>query len=222
MGIAAGTQYAAAELLHAGEVRPVGTPPISMRMGTADVETYFQVMLNQEYDFHYPREPKVIVDAGAHIGLSALWFAQRFPDARIFTLELERSNFELLRSNTARHPNIHPLHAAIWPTSGSVAIADATAATWAFNAEPGTGVTALSVPDVMARFDIDRIDLLKLDVEGAERGLLRDSAAWIDHVDMLVAELHDRLVPGCTRALMAATTNFTYEEWRAENILVAR
>ncbi len=222
MGIAAGTQHAAIEMLHAGEVRPVGTPPISMRIGTADLDTYFQVMLNRDYDFHYPRVPKVIVDAGAHIGLSSLWFAQRFPDATIVALELERSNFELLRNNTARHSNIHPLHAAIWPTSGSVAVADATAATWAFNAEPGVGVTALSVPDVMARFDIDRIDLLKLDVEGAERDVLRDSGVWIDRVDMLVAELHDRFVPGCTRALMAATASFSYEEWRGENILVAR
>jgi FkbM family methyltransferase len=222
MGTRAGTRHALIETFHQGDVRRIGSPPVAVRIGSADVETYMQVVVNREYDLEYPYEPKFIVDAGAHIGLSALWFARRFPAATIVAIELERSNYELLVANTFGHANIQTLHAALWPQSGSVAVANADTPTWAFRAVDGVGVPALTVLDVMERFDIDRIGLLKLDIEGAEREVLSTSECWMDRVDMMVAEVHDRLVPGCTRALMDATSGFTYEQWRGENILLAR
>src|SRR3954470_9753237 len=128
MGTGRGARHAALELLHPGEVHPIGSPAVSVRLGSADVEAYVQVFVDREYDFEYPAEPEVIIDAGAHIGLASAWFAQRFPDAMIVSLELERSNFELLRTNTAAYPNIRPVHAALWPTSGAVAVTDPHAA----------------------------------------------------------------------------------------------
>jgi hypothetical protein len=38
----------------------------------------------------------------------------------------------------------------------------------------------------------------------------------------VVAELHDRFVPGCSRTFFAALSDFTHEQWRGENVLVSR
>jgi Methyltransferase FkbM domain len=79
----------------------------------------------------------------------------------------------------------------------------------------------VTIPELMDRFGVDRIDLLKVDVEGAERALLASSGR-IEDVDMMVIELHDRLQPGCTDAFTAATAEFGHRAERGENFLAAR
>ncbi len=81
---------------------------------------------------------------------------------------------------------------------------------------------ALTILDVMERFGLDHIDLLKLDVEGAEAEILAASAPWIDRVEMIVAELHDNVRPGCTAAFEMATASFPIEESRRENVFASR
>jgi FkbM family methyltransferase len=54
----------------------------------------------------------------------------------------------------------------------------------------GTEVVALTMPKIMEDLHISRIDLLKMDIEGAEKAVLRDAAAWLPKVQFLVVELH--------------------------------
>jgi hypothetical protein len=66
-------------------------------------------------------------------------------------------------------------------------------------------VEAVDVPSLLDGSGAGRIDLLKLDIEGAELEVLRDGAdRWIDLVETLVDELHDRFRPGCSEALERA------------------
>lgn len=193
-----------------------------VRLGTSDLDTYAQVMRRREYDLNYPRTPSVIIDAGAHIGIASRWFASRFPDATIIAVELEPANYELLVENTRHLPNVTCVHAALWPTDTWVGIANPDASTWEFKAEDGGEIRAVSIPTLMREYEIDLIGLLKLDIEGAELQVLEASGSWIDRVDMVVAELHDRFAPGCTEALNAATVGFNAPQWRGENVLFAR
>lgn len=196
--------------------------PIELRRRSTDSAAYRQVFIDDDYAFDYPRDPSVIVDAGAHIGCASVWFARRFPRARIISVELDRANFELLERNTSRLANVTAIHAALWPTSGQVSIENPDDETWSFRATEGEGVGAVTIPELMERFGIDRIDLLKLDIEGAEADVLAASGPWIGDVDMVVAELHDRFVPGCTEAFDKATEQFPMRVGRGENVLVAR
>jgi FkbM family methyltransferase len=197
--------------------------PLTVRLGTVDLNTYVEVISNREYDFGY-RDPLVIIDAGAHIGFASVWFAQMFPDATIIAIEMEPDNFELLVANTKRYPNVHPLHAALWSSTGRVAVEDPGIGSWGFRAaeEPAGTVPAVTVSSVMKAFGLDHIDILKVDIEGAELRVFHESAAWIDKVDSVVAELHDHYLPGCSRAFFGALTGFTDERWRGENVFVAR
>jgi FkbM family methyltransferase len=68
--------------------------------------------------------PPVIIDAGANVGLCAVFYANRFPDARIIAIEPEPSNYEMLKKNTAPYPNITTVHAALWKENGPLRLFD--------------------------------------------------------------------------------------------------
>jgi len=190
--------------------------PISVRGGTCDIRTFCQVIGADGYQQELPTEPSVIVDAGAHIGLASLWYANRYPNARIIALEPDRKNYELLERNTRSYANIVALNAALWSSSGTVALTDPHADSWAFQVRRQEDasmsdvlVPAICLPDLMQAFNLDHIDLLKVDIEGAEKEVFENSVEWIDRVSAMVIELHDRLKSGCSRAFYNATTGFS-------------
>jgi hypothetical protein len=81
-------------------VPPGAAHPVTVRLRTSDIPTYREVFLQQAYRLALQRPPSVIVDAGANIGLTSVYFALRYPAARIVAVEPEASNFALLTTNT--------------------------------------------------------------------------------------------------------------------------
>lgn len=104
--------------------------PIWLRARTSDVLTFKQILLDGEDDFPLEHSPKVIVDA--HVGLTSIWFATRYPKATIIAIELEGANYKLMVRNLAAFPNVTPVEAALWSHSGVLAIDDPGAGTWGF------------------------------------------------------------------------------------------
>lgn len=207
--------------------------PIWLRSGTSDVSMFNEVFIEKEYDFEVGPAPRVIVDAGANIGLTSLWYSALYPEARIVAVEAELSNYELLVRNTAPYPNITAIHSALWWRPGKLEIQTPPGAgTAGFRTaerdedrsrDDGT-VDALTIPDLLVRENIETIDLLKIDIEGAEYHIFRDgrSSDWIDRVGAITIELHDRFLPGCSRAFYAATSGFPIEMRRGFTTFVSR
>ena len=80
--------------------------PFYLRIPSFDVVTFEHVFLRQEYRFDAKTSPRTIVDAGANIGLSSIYFSNRFPGAKIIAIEPEDGNFEMLKRNTMPYDNI--------------------------------------------------------------------------------------------------------------------
>jgi FkbM family methyltransferase len=202
--------------------------PIHLRLGSSDVDTFVEVLVDHEYDFRLRRPPRFVIDAGANIGLTSIWFAARYPDATIVALEPDEANFELLALNSAPYANVHPVRAALWKEVTEVSLVDPGLGPWAFqvtddaSARAGTQLTpATTVPALMDRFGFDQVDLLKLDIEGSEKEVLESSAPWIDRVDAVVVELHDRFKPGCTEAFELALHGHPVRESRHGTVFAA-
>ena len=68
------------------------------------------------------------------------------------------------------------------------------------------------VADILSDFKASRIDVLKIEIEGSEFEVLNHSAPWIDSVQTLIIELHDRFRPGCTEALEAAIGGYNFQK----------
>ena len=86
---------------------------------------------------------------------------------------------------------------------------------------PGS-VAATTIPEILRQSSADKIDLLKLDIEGAELELFScGSDVWLGHVRLLVLELHDRFRPGCAQALYTAANGRPFtQEIRGETLFI--
>lgn len=211
------------------------TAPFVLRAGGSDVLTFHQVIADNGYamPFELDAEPSVIVDAGANIGLSSVWYANLFPKARILAIEPEPDNFEQLRRNTAAYPNVTAVRAALWPTTGEVRLSDPRTGSFGFRVEDPHAaavssedgedlVPTVTIPQLVAEHELPTIDILKVDIEGAERALFEGETPWLDLVQVIAIELHDRFEPGCGPAFDAATKDFVIRETRGDETFVRR
>jgi|GEM_PF-624746 len=180
-----------------GGVLEVSVPgvahPVTLRAGSADASTFEHIFVWADYDLAYPTGIRTIIDAGANIGLSAVFFATRFPDATIIAIEPEANNFQLLRRNAAPWPNIIPLQAAVWSSDTTLGLSNPSdrVDSYRFDASAAADtVQAFSLPSLMQKFAIPSVDLLKMDIEGGETAVFAANAEWIDRVGMFIVELH--------------------------------
>ena len=184
--------------------------PFWARTGTSDVATFDEVFVAREYELPFADfSPAHILDLGANVGYASLYFAARWPRAHILAVEPDARNAGLLDRNTRAWPRIARLNAAVWAHPAQVCVANPGDAPNALRMrEPAESmaetVEAYTVAQLIERVDCGRLDLLKMDVEGAEEQIFRDASEWLDRVDVMMVELHDRLVPGCAEALYAA------------------
>jgi FkbM family methyltransferase len=197
-----------------------------LRRWSSDLECLKKVFVDEEYRLPFDLMPRIIVDAGANIGAASIYFAKRYPTATILALEPEASNFALLRKNCLHLPQVIPVQAALWPQPAMLTVADSEAEKWAFTVRPRLGeeavVRGITVDDLMREFSVDRIDLLKLDIEGAEKELFGHAPAeWLRHVSVIAIELHDRFSAGCAEALYSALYGRKFrQEVRGETIFI--
>ena len=190
--------------------------PVYVRPASTDIEVMQQVLLDNEYEFSLPSPPKVIVDAGANIGLASVYFANKYPDATIIALEPDPSNFKLVEMNTAAYPQIRRMNVALWNENKQLNLFSAKGGHCGFRTLEGKAdelelcgeTRAVTIDKVMEIHGLKFIDILKIDIEGAELEVFQHSSTWIDRVGALMAEVHDSYKPGCSDAFYAATKSF--------------
>jgi len=202
-------------------------PPVFLRKNSTDVNVFNDVFHRREYDINFYGEPKVIIDCGANIGLTSVYFAQRFPNATIISVEPERKNFEMLQKNASGYKNIHALNYGIWNKATSLEVIDRGEGAWAFvvNEVPKNtqgAIEAISISAIKQQFNLEKIDVLKIDIEGSEKELFeKGTADWLPFVKTMVLELHDVVKKGCTASLINALQPFDYSlEPFCESIVV--
>jgi FkbM family methyltransferase len=190
--------------------------PLFVRLRTSDAELYQDIFLGKEYDYPISFSPRTIVDVGANCGMTSVFYANRYPGATVVAVEPETSNYMALVRNTRAYPNVIPVHAALWNEDGQVEVFPGWPRTknwgkWGFRVRKGSGCRALTLTTLMREVGIETVDILKIDVEGAERELFA-GCDWMDTVKLLAIELHDRFWPGCSDAVDAVTRQYCKTE----------
>jgi FkbM family methyltransferase len=168
----------------------------------------------------FPVEGPVVVDVGAHIGCFCHQLHQRHPGARILAVECCPENIPALTKNVGGFATVVQaavtyerdvaLLNAVYPncvtTGGSTVIARA-----ALERQLGEGLvgqqpdgtsgnqywadfrsmTTLTLEDIVSRYGLQRIDILKLDCEGSEFSILQNTTS-LDRIGLIVGEYHGR------------------------------
>lgn len=135
-----------------------------------------------------------MVDLGANIGMTALYFSTRY-DMKVYAVEPDNSNMQLLLSNITEERSAgraQTLHAAVAAEDSTVYMqVTEKAYNTAISAEATEmSVQAVTMETVCSQFKLEKIDLLKIDIEGAEELLFSGNTEWLTRVNMLVVEIH--------------------------------
>ena len=176
----------------------------------------WQTFGKRESDVPLDSDPVVIVDGGAYAGFTTLLFANRFPQAEIIAVEPDEENARLFRKNLDPYRNVRLVQGAIWKSRAHVEIKNPDDWSWAFSVSevPTTtkrSVAGITMADLIEKAGGRRINLLKLDIEGAEREVFSGgSLDWLELVDALVIEIHDCFVAGCSDAVNAAMKQYGF------------
>lgn len=85
---------------------------IRVRPQSTDMLMARDVLWREEYAFHFKKQPKLIVDAGANTGSASIYFHLRFPGAKIIAIELDPGNYKMLCANLLDLP-VHTIQQAL-------------------------------------------------------------------------------------------------------------
>jgi len=176
------------------------------RPHTTDILVFDQIFIEREYQLlDTIKNPQLILDCGANVGYSSAYFLSRFPQAHVFAVEPDPSNYALLLENLAPFGSrARAMNTAVWSHRTRLTIEESTSSdgsAWARQVrecQPAeAGFTAVDINELMTLSGQTRISILKMDIEGAEAVVFAtNTSSWLGRVDNIVIELHPNSIFG--------------------------
>lgn len=165
--------------------------PFELADSASFISTFEQLFKEQIYCFNSSAPDPFILDCGANIGLSVVYFKRLYPKSRIIAFEPDSAIFDILSRNVKnfRFDDVQLVNRAVW---NAVTELDFTRdGADGGRLSVGSDKANQVVPTVRLRDFLDRrVDFLKLDIEGAETEVLRDCEEQLVNVGALFVEYH--------------------------------
>ena len=179
-----------------------------LKRNSSDSQVFEQIIEKNEYIpiIEIFKEKKIIptrmIDAGANIGLTCLYFKSYFPDLLITALEPSEDTFSRLEKNIVNNKlsGVNYLKKGLWSSITRLK-ADSSfrdGQDWSFRLiEAKSNEEALfettTIEELINDFNIETIDFLKIDIEGGEEELFGDFSQinWLEKVRVIALEIHD-------------------------------
>ncbi len=199
--------------------------PILFRKTKVDFQIFMQIFVSKEYDLKLSFTPQVIFDLGANVGYASTFFANKYPNAKIWALEPESNNFLLAQKNLSNYGNVSLIKGAVWSEQVDIHVVDKSLGEAAFMIELGGGentVRAYTISELLELSGQEYIDILKIDIEGAEKEIFEIGfEKWIERTRMIIVETHDRYKDGTSKALFSAISKYNFAlDISGENLLL--
>lgn len=165
--------------------------PFRLTDAASFLQIYEEVFIQNIYKFHASNSSPVIIDCGSNVGVSVLYFKKEYPNAKVIGFEPDPDAFKVLKHNVEQYnyKNVVLHNKAIWTSKTTVK----------FKVEGGaSGKISESEEDNLIEVETqslkdlinERIDLLKIDIEGAEYEVIKDCKDKLDLVENLFVEYH--------------------------------
>lgn len=178
----------------------IGLPfrPFSITLGSgifefrekSDVATFWQVFFGKLYPLR--ASDRLLIDAGANIGVFSVYALLSLPQCRVISIEPSGSTFDrlqaALRANGVEQ-RCTSIHAAIGSSEGITTIATGGASQFRRSGREGEPVRMTTLAAVIPQEG--RVDLLKMDAEGAEYDALGSTSRGVlDRIGRIALEFH--------------------------------
>src|SRR6185312_1744089 len=178
-------------------IRVRGGIELHYRLNRGDIQSIREVWMDQCYRLPFDVHPRHLIDLGANIGLTSLWFARRY-GCTVLALEPSAENARLARLNLDRNGvTAEVIEAAVGPRDGTALFQDALESNHGYLNSAGEGrpVTVMSMATVLQKVPAGaEVDLVKMDIEGGEGPLLAANLGWLQRVRSLIAEFHPTMI----------------------------
>jgi FkbM family methyltransferase len=170
-------------------------PPIDrtvfLRKWGSDPDTFEEVIQGEAYRpvlEHIPR-CRTMIDLGANIGLATLYLASRYR-CRCLSVEPNPETFRILSKNVSGLADV--LQAGVWSSQAPLAAgcANARYSMSSVASDPSGSISGLPMPAIIERSGFETVDLLKIDVEGAEVQAFQGDPSWLNQIGALAIEFH--------------------------------
>lgn len=209
-----------------------------------DIGVIKQIFKNKDYDIsqwvqgrkliEYHRlnsnkGPSLIIDAGANIGASALYFSKQYINSHVFAIEPEKNNYQLLKKNT-KGLKVFNFNGAIANRDGTLSLQNPGRSDWGFMTSEkvlrnSIRVKSISPSSILSHpFTQDTNPLIfKIDIEGGELSLFKNNLNWIDKFPLIIIELHDWMLPfaGTSKNFIKAIAKYDFDLiYSGENIFL--
>ncbi len=203
--------------------------PAWLRYGSSDRLVFKQIFLQEEYAaLKDLDDPKLIVDCGANVGYSSLYFLNQYPNTTIIAVEPDPENFKVCERNLAPYQDrVSLMQSAIWshPAQLRSNFSKGPGNEWAVRVKecrPGeeSNLVSTDIATLLENSDFETIDLLKIDVEGAEAVIFSHNFdTWLKKVKNIVIELHGK---ACENAFFQALSAYNYERSKQGELTICR
>jgi FkbM family methyltransferase len=177
-------------------VRVRGGVQMHYRLNGGDLQSIREVWMDECYRLPFELLPKTIVDLGANIGLTSLWFAHHYRGARILAVEPSPENARLVRLNLEGNGvAAEVIEGAIGPRDGTARFQSHGNSNMGHLSDSGEPVPVFSMETVLRKLPAGaEVDLVKLDIEGGEGPLLAENVGWLGRVRAVIAEFHPEVI----------------------------
>jgi FkbM family methyltransferase len=181
---------------------------VTLRTNSSDWEVFIQIFKNREYlplvnlinFFNY--KPLFIIDAGSNIGLTTIFLSNHFKEAFFYCIEPDHNNFEVLKNNVeingieSRIDNF-----ALWNCNECVSISNKfrDGQAWSLQTiksnENYNVVKSITLKEITRNYKLNRIDVLKIDIEGTEEVIFSDIEIFnvLSICAFIIVEIHEEI-----------------------------
>jgi FkbM family methyltransferase len=151
-----------------------------------------QIFKSDIYGFKTDRDNPVILDCGAHVGLASIYFATKYPNSSVHAFEADPAIAKMLTENInsfgLRMVNVHPQ--AVWINEEGVCFNKSGDDSGFISDEKPENIEKVSSIRLKKFIENQHVDLLKLDIEGAEYDVIKDCDEALANVKSIIIEVH--------------------------------
>ncbi len=160
--------------------------------GPSFVWQFHEIFCKYSYRFSTQNKKPIIFDCGANVGTSCIFFKEEYPGSTVHAFEPDPNVFEYLEKNITKNKieDIILHNAAVWKENGTLDFSSEGADGGAIGSEGKNTVTVKTIRLKEMLLKENKIDLLKIDIEGAEVEVIADCEDALGHVENIFIEYH--------------------------------